>query len=924
MSSKHKITLFVWVFILLVAVAAGCLTGLFFYLPYYLESRIIPQLAAETGISSFAFKIRHMGFFGADLGVLRIGPEQNPALLIRSAQIDYSPKGLYRRKIKRMTIEGIELHAEFKAGKFFLRGIGLDEVLAKLNSKGTAVPESESGMPPIFLEELEIRNANMIVNFDDRQHRIPFEITVTPENSDYKLLKLAASFYPRGQLVRTVAKIDLKDQQIILNSTIDALDLNRFSDLIQTIPDLMVSGQLDLRATADLQLAPFKVSAVDASAKLHRCKIGLNNLLLQNARGPDLNELPFKINLSQTAANEFKLSGSAISMASPIPLTLSGWQGRIRANGQQLESAGEFNVSLLPSSTYKCRLLPVEILDSLPLQGNFTAEYNPGDRLKFGVNSTPLKRSGDRATRFGFNGYQVSTGTPAIILSANGPPDNLVMEYSFSVPELMIASPAKKIHLPRVVLTGTAHISSNGKSSPEAIFKLETFDTSLQLEAARGTVKEVILSGRLKTEKSGAPGFEGSIHFAGAGLEIPETGLKISGVRGEIPLKWPPDRHKKDGNFLIAALNYRKMNFGEIRGKIKPTAAGFALEGRHISRLIPELSLNFSGDSILIGTANPTVKVDFTALYPDGGAEIDLGKFLPGSKGIKVGGKLMLTGNLFAGGSGFNGSINLQVDDASVRNQKSKFAVEGIRMALSIPELPDIRSAPGQHLMFSKVALGDLVAKDGRIDFQVESARSFLIEKSHFIWCDGKIDTQSMRISPGVEDYRITFYCDRLNLAKVLEQFGAATAEGEGTVNGRIPLQYSNGKIRFDDGFLFSTPGNGGKINLKGTDILTAGIPPNTPQYVQMELAREALKDYDYSWAKLNITSEGEELLLQMQMDGKPAKMLPFVYRKDIGGFVKVEAESKGSKFQGIRLDVNFRLPLNKMLQYKGLIKMIQ
>jgi hypothetical protein len=91
-----------------------------------------------------------------------------------------------------------------------------------------------------------------------------------------------------------------------------------------------------------------------------------------------------------------------------------------------------------------------------------------------------------------------------------------------------------------------------------------------------------------------------------------------------------------------------------------------------------------------------------------------------------------------------------------------------------------------------------------------------------------------------------------------------------------------------------------------------------------MELAREALKDYDYSWAKLNITSEGEELLLQMQMDGKPAKMLPFVYRKDIGGFVKVEAGSKGSKFQGIRLDVNFRLPLNKMLQYKGLIKMIQ
>ena len=245
-------------------------------------------------------------------------------------------------------------------------------------------------------------------------------------------------------------------------------------------------------------------------------------------------------------------------------------------------------------------------------------------------------------------------------------------------------------------------------------------------------------------------------------------------------------------------------------------------------------------------------------------------------------------------------------------------------MSLNFPELPRIRSAPGQRIQFSKFSLGDLVAEKGSVDFQIESARSFLIEKMHFLWCDGHVETQSMRLSPGIEDYRITFYCDRLNLAKVLEQFGAAAAEGRGTVNGRIPLHYANGKISFDDGFLFSTPGDGGKIRITGSEALTAGIPPGTPQYVQMELATEALKDYDYSWAKLNITSQGEELLLQMQMDGKPAKTLPFVYRKDIGGFAKVEADVAGSKFQGIRLDVNFRLPLNKLLQYKGLMNMMK
>lgn len=246
-------------------------------------------------------------------------------------------------------------------------------------------------------------------------------------------------------------------------------------------------------------------------------------------------------------------------------------------------------------------------------------------------------------------------------------------------------------------------------------------------------------------------------------------------------------------------------------------------------------------------------------------------------------------------------------------------------MSLNFPDLPQIRSAPGQRISFSKLSLGDLIAEKGSVDFQIESARSFLIENIRFLWCDGHVETQSMRLSPGVEDYRITFYCDRLNLAKVLGQFGvAAAAEGRGSVNGRIPLHFANGKISFDDGFLYSTPGDGGKIRLTGTDTLTAGIPPNTPEHVQMQLASEALKDYDYSWARLNLTSQGEELLLQMQMDGKPAKTLPFVYRKDIGGFVKVEADVKGSTFQGIRLDVNFRLPLNQLLQYKGLINMMK
>jgi len=111
---------------------------------------------------------------------------------------------------------------------------------------------------------------------------------------------------------------------------------------------------------------------------------------------------------------------------------------------------------------------------------------------------------------------------------------------------------------------------------------------------------------------------------------------------------------------------------------------------------------------------------------------------------------------------------------------------------------------------------------------------------------------------------------------------------------------------------------------VSGTEMLTAGIPKDTLQYAQLELAREALKDYSYNWVKLGLNTEGKALLLRMQMDGKPAKELPFRYDKQIGGFIKVGSGGTGSIFQGISLDVNFRLPLDKILTYQDILKNIE
>ena len=509
-------------------------------------------------------------------------------------------------------------------------------------------------------------------------------------------------------------------------------------------------------------------------------------------------------------------------------------------------------------------------------------------------------------------------------MSAEAAPEKIEATCLVAAPDVRIDSAAGFLYAPRVVLKGAADLAEEDAAAARFTFELQAPNTGLTSNGIEIKIPDISVSGKLNRDAKRHISLSGVMQFAGGGGQLSGLNARLKGARGKLPFKWPVEGKTEKGSISFAGFIYKDMNLGGLTCSIRQTATGFVFEGRHQSSLVPNLKMDFTGASRLFQVPSRESNVRVKISRPAGAPEIDLGKFLPEAKGFQINGKLGLSGDFKLNDRGFRGNLLADLSEGRLRSAQNKLALEGIRISLSLPELPRIRSGPGQRIQFSKFSLGDLTVEKGGIDLQIESARSFLIEKMHFSWCDGQVETQSMRLSPGIEDYRITFYCDRLNLAKVLEQFGAAAAEGGGTVNGRIPLQYAHGKISFDDGFLFSTPGEGGKIRITGSETLTAGIPPDTPQYVQMELASEALKDYDYSWAKLNITSQGDELLLQMQMNGKPARTLPFVYRKDIGGFVKIEADAKGSKFQGIRLDVNFRLPLNKLLQYKNLINMIK
>jgi hypothetical protein len=922
MLSKSKISLTLRILFLLILSVIGLLAGFYFYLPHYLESKVLPQVIAKAGISEFNFSVRNIGLFGADLGVLRIGPGRNPAMVIRSAQVDYSPRGLFRQKIDGLTLNGIELYAVVVNGRIRLPGVDIEKILMGAPSRDTSTSNDSS--PLISLGNLAVRNSRITLEYNDQYYRVPFEVEIVARDPRLNRLDGVAFLYPRGAKISASFNLDRSQRRAALNIQSEKLDMKRFADLTSQTVDMMISGEMTLRATADLLWTPFRLSAVNASMILQHYRIHAGSFEFQNAIVAPGREASLNVHLVQKNDDEWQMSGSGISMVSPALVTLSGFNGTITRNNGMLASTGNFTAVLQPQPQKEPLSVPLRIQEPLQLRGRFGVQYHPSGRWQCEIRDYAAEGTPVQKVRLSSGQFKVTSSIPQYKLSAKSEQQLIDVSYALKVPGVRIFSAAESIQFPQLTLDGTAQIANGDDEVFKAAFDLRASNADLKLDGAQIKTSSISFSGKLSKNLGRLIALDGVFKISGARGVLSDFNAGFSKARATIPFKWPPAGKNTKGSVSVASLKLNGRYLGGLKCRLGQTSSGFAFEGWHQSALLPRIKLGFSGESRLFPPGPFETSIRFDLSHPGGTPDVQLEKIFPEAAGVRLNGNLKLKSSLTINSRGLSGKVKANFTDGRISLDKTKLALEGVRMSLDFPELPSIRSAPGQQLNFSKISLGDIVAENGKVDFQIESTRSMLIEKIHFRWCSGKVETQPIRISPDVEDYRLTLYCDRLNLAQVLEQFGAANAEGKGTVSGRIPLQYIKSKIQFDDGFLFSTPGEGGKIYLSGTDILTAGIPPDTPQFIQMELAAAALKDYDYEWAKLNLTSEGDELLLQMQMDGKPAKTLPFAYRKEIGGFVKVDANSKGSKFQGIRLDVNFRLPLNKMLQYKDLFKMIQ
>jgi len=395
--------------------------------------------------------------------------------------------------------------------------------------------------------------------------------------------------------------------------------------------------------------------------------------------------------------------------------------------------------------------------------------------------------------------------------------------------------------------------------------------------------------------------------------------IRLGEIKANLPFSIPNNqsRHITPGKFSIKQCLIDEIYQLKINSDLTRIKSGIAVKGEVLFPDIKNLVVKFNSKCVILPENGinaafnlHTPPFDFTSK--------NLAKFIPKkAKGMDFNFNLASMAYFEYSSKGIKSKLNIDVNSGNVKIPDSKFELNKIKTNLVFNDVLSFRSNPAQVLTLASIKLNDIIFNDAVIKYNIESINSLFIENSKVKWCNGIVSSEAFRIPGKDNNYYITLFCDRLELTEILKQMGAFHAEGSGTMSGRIPVTYSKGEISFDNGFLFSTPGQGGKIIIDKADKLLNGIPMNTPQFSELDLAKEALKNYDYKWAKLNFNTQEDTLFVNMQFDGKPSKkILPFEYKKDVARFVRVDASSPGSHFQGIQLDINFKLPFNQVLKF--------
>jgi hypothetical protein len=777
------------------ALLSALLIGAYLYLPHYVETRLIPQLARASGFTVHTVRVGHIGLSSAELGPVQLEGREGPALSLERLHLSYTPASLLHRKIGLIRLDGLKAFLRIADGALFLG----DTQIAPPPPDPSEPHAEPTAMPALPFRHLSADGAILNIAWGARRLTVPFGIEVDASSADQGFWSVDGVLTPRRSRIRLGAAINADTGNIDLDLKELQAALADWSDLIppELAPglDLSMGGQLSAFGKAGLRLYPLKVEQASA-------EIGLTSLTAawKSATSDADSDVPVSMRLGTT---NLSLSGAQ---------TATGWAGRYTID-----------------------------LHDLAL-----------NRAQSTLTSPQWRLAGE-----------VSLGEES---------------------RIDVQSEGRDLHI--------------------------VHDTS-DLTIPHTTVQVAI------RQAAGDRSLQGRGAISGAALVDSARNLRAGDISVALPFAWPPPETITPGRLAVGLIASQDRILGDLSGRLEQFGHGLRFDLDHRSQLFPALIVHIKG---IADSAGADVNLNVPGYQTD--KPIDLGRYVSAAQGLVLEGRFEVEGRLRWRPADIHVSADLRIDAGSLHDAGGDLRLTGIQAQLRLDDVLTPKSPAGQPVRVDLVKFGKVEATDLQLTYRIAPPQRLLIEAARLDWVGGQIESGPVELSPDKPSIEAVLTAQNLNLARLLAQLDLAEGSGQGTVRGRIPVRWAQGNLTFGKGSLSSPPGESGVIRIKelqGTQDLLSGLPAETPQHTQLDIALEALKDYTYRSIDLQLESQEEILVMRLQLEGKPNRLLPFGYDQELGRLKRVQGEGQ-AEFQGIGIDLNFRSPLNEILHYRDLL----
>lgn len=212
----------------------------------------------------------------------------------------------------------------------------------------------------------------------------------------------------------------------------------------------------------------------------------------------------------------------------------------------------------------------------------------------------------------------------------------------------------------------------------------------------------------------------------------------------------------------------------------------------------------------------------------------------------------------------------VRVDRLGVSTTNGTFAAADIALAPEVSGIGDHVDLKPLYLRARAVGASGFALTNFYAAVRAEEW-AFVVTEAGAELCGGKVNLYSLFLNPTSLSAGLTLFVDDVEAGDVLSRLNVLAGQASGRLHGKVRLFVREGgrAVSLSDAFLYSTPGETGKLRLKDPTSVTANLALAGLDEAARNNVADALTDLDYTVLRLDLKrGEGGDATLSTVLRG--------------------------------------------------------